>query len=102
MICSKKYFYRKVLYIFYDAPALSRLQRTHESSTNILRYCSVGYSVHHVRKKKNLFDRSAAHGTLRFSQFFKNAHEIKKLMTNNFLDVLVCSITEHFYSLFVF
>ena len=52
MISSKKYFYRKVLYIFYDAPALSRLQRTHESSTNILRYCSVGYSVHHVRKKK--------------------------------------------------
>ena len=52
--------------------------------------------------KKNLFDRSAARGTLRFSQFFKNAHEIKKLMTNNFLDVLVYIITEHFYSLFVF
>ena len=60
---------------------------------------------------KNLFDQSAARYTLLyplcFSRLMRNkqkdlAEKESRWIINNLSDVLVCSIAEYFYSLFVF
>ena len=60
---------------------------------------------------KNLFDQSAARYTLLyplcFSRLMRNkqkdlAEKKSRWIINNLSDVLVCSIAEYFYSLFVF
>ena len=79
-------------------------------STNILRYCTVIWTVGCFVLLKNLFNQSAARATLLYLLCFsrlmrnepKDSPEKKcSWMINNLLDVLERSIAEYFYSLFV-
>ena len=72
---------------YYYSTAQRRVQITHEKSTNVLRYCTVIWTVvYFVLLKKNLFNQSAARVTLLYPLCFsrlmrneqKNLAEKKK------------------------
>ena len=96
----------------YYSTVLVVVQKTHETSTNIPRYCTVSYLYTWLLYSREpvwlvwLLTLPRTHKSLTRYRLCtihlqKNVIE-KSWIINSLLDVLVCSIAEYLYSLFVF